>query len=961
MLKPHLVNPIEQQADSSTHLNIEVAIAPVLANHLLISSLQLYLWLIFRPSAWKSLVKKINPTLSSDFCLLQLKPEDWRNPLLRRVLISGYLVWPIFFGLPLILGAWLMGLQNVVIGVLIGVITSSVANLFIGTYLNLGGGFITFIVGYICFSWIASLAASIQLLGETNQTIDLFITAGWGISFSLFGGVSCGFISHLSTKKSTSSRVEQALSVVAGILMGTVFYRIAIDLIDLDHSGIVYNLAIGGVPSYLQNSSAQLLTSTVFFLVAVVSGTIAGLIRTHRWKQSLLTSIIFGVISGASLHFGYTTFQSLELYHLSLSSVAGGFWLAAVFTLTYALAAYISGPQAAAFAGACGLGGAHTVFLFNITDHFHWLVIPFSFIFIFLGLAFVRWLPDITSPFLEIYNLALYGIDERRDAQQQSLLHFHSAFWNELRRKPSTTLKDHLLLVVQRNPAEAQAAVDFLVMTSHRRVAQEVQVELDAQRLEACSDIECISQSHYVLVDSKLNGPIGSILHEFYRVSRAVEAALNQSTKFHQRLALDGIGEELDGLKLEFTRSDEPYAPRFIPIIISWQQAVVNFIRHLSQMVELKQEIENPYIPNLPLTEQQKIFTGRVDVALKIEQLLLDSRRPPLLLYGQRRMGKTSVLQNLGRMLRSKLNIVPVFIDGLEMKVANTYSDVLLLIANEIQKVSEELLKFKLSDLDSPEFQKSPFSKFTRWLDTAEKQFNRQGNIVALLMLDEFEAIEKGVEKGRFDADDIFSLLRHIIQHRTHFKLLMAGSHTLEEFERWASYLINVQTIKISYLAEHEARQLIEYPIEDFALHYTVEATQRIIELTRCHPALLQLICYETVELKNSQPTPLRRLVQPQDVELAAQKALDSGNLYFADIRNQASETSEISVEVLTYMAQQGQNAVISQTSLDEYIAHPTKLKQALKQAVQRDLLETVDGNYRFQVELIRRWFAQKE
>jgi hypothetical protein len=63
------------------------------------------------------------------------------------------------------------------------------------------------------------------------------------------------------------------------------------------------------------------------------------------------------------------------------------------------------------------------------------------------------------------------------------------------------------------------------------------------------------------------------------------------------------------------------------------------------------------------------------------------------------------------------------------------------------------------------------------------------------------------------------------VQHRPRFKLLLAGSHTLAEFQRWSSDLINAQTIHLSFLAEAEALRLIERPIVDFALSDTPQAS----------------------------------------------------------------------------------------------------------------------------------------
>jgi AAA+ ATPase superfamily predicted ATPase len=95
-------------------------------------------------------------------------------------------------------------------------------------------------------------------------------------------------------------------------------------------------------------------------------------------------------------------------------------------------------------------------------------------------------------------------------------------------------------------------------------------------------------------------------------------------------------------------------------------------------------------------------------------------------------------------------------------------------------------------------------------------------------------------------------MLRNLIQHRPKFKVLIAGSHTIQEYQRWASYLINVQVVHISYLKEHEARQLIEHPVKDFTLRYEPNAVERVLQLTRCHPFLVQLLCAEIVALKTS-------------------------------------------------------------------------------------------------------------
>jgi hypothetical protein len=251
----------------------------------------------------------------------------------------------------------------------------------------------------------------------------------------------------------------------------------------------------------------------------------------------------------------------------------------------------------------------------------------------------------------------------------------------------------------------------------------------------------------------------------------------------------------------------------------------------------------------------------------------------------------------------------------------------------------------------------NPFTAFNEWLDEVERTLAAQGYNIALLALDEFEMLDSVLDKGRFDETDVLSMLRHMIQHRPRFKVMLAGSHTLQEFQRWASYLINVQVVKIGYLEKEEARQLVEHPVKNFALSYEPEACRRILELIRGHPALAQLLCYEIVTLKNEQDPPIRRLVRPVDVEAAVARALDSGSFFFADIRQ--NQIDEAGVTLLRFMAARGAGAVVSREAMIHHhqAEQPDELDQTLALLLRRDLIEAVGGGYQFQVELIRRWF----
>jgi hypothetical protein len=489
------------------------------------------------------------------------------------------------------------------------------------------------------------------------------------------------------------------------------------------------------------------------------------------------------------------------------------------------------------------------------------------------------------------------------------------------------------------------------------RIAEAIQarrLEADIRTLEEAKTVQAIGSIHGSITPSELPDPISVLLRRFSRISQSVDAALRQESSYNQRQVLKSVEDRLDSLLMEISRTNERDAVRFRPIAAGWRLILNNYIRELTETAELRQEIDSPYITGNPLTDQQVIFVGRTDISIRIEQLLADRRRPPLLLYGQRRMGKTSLLLNLGRMLST--TIVPLFVDlqGAPSQ-ANGHAGFLYNLARAMIDSANEQRHMLLPALSRDELMQDPFTRFNEWLDEVEKVL---GQNTALLILDEFEALDHAFDENRFDPVRVLGMLRHLIQHRPRFKVLLAGSHTLDELQRWSSYLINVQVLKIGYLKEAEARQLVEHPVEDFALRYEPAASQRVLNLTRGHPFLVQLLCEELVALKNEQEPAQRRLATLTDVEAAVLEALDHGRLFFSDI--QQNQIDKVGVDLLIYLAAQGAGAVLSPKALEKRAPPQNGFSHALDLLLQRDLIEPVGNGYRFQVELIRRWFAQQ-
>jgi hypothetical protein len=90
-------------------------------------------------------------------------------------------------------------------------------------------------------------------------------------------------------------------------------------------------------------------------------------------------------------------------------------------------------------------------------------------------------------------------------------------------------------------------------------------------------------------------------------------------------------------------------------------------------------------------------------------------------------------------------------------------------------------------------------------------------------------------------------------------------------------------------------------------------------------------------------------------VEAAVPRALEHGSPFFIDIEHQIGERGRT---LLCWLAIQEENVAIKPTDFEHQRGQSDDWEETISRLSQRDLIEKVDGAYRFQVELIRRWFA---
>ena len=273
----------------------------------------------------------------------------------------------------------------------------------------------------------------------------------------------------------------------------------------------------------------------------------------------------------------------------------------------------------------------------------------------------------------------------------------------------------------------------------------------------------------------------------------------------------------------------------------------------------------SPYIVGNPV-DRREMFFGRTDIMDRI-RWQLGSEANVILLEGNRRTGKTSILRQLGK-AEELPDWIPVYCsfqdaEGDDRSGGITTRNVFRLLARTTGWAlydagvetwfpglpARDLARpFRLafrSALTQAFAGEHTFEAFELYIQAA-LQAARPRRI--LLMLDEFDKLQEGIDAG-ITSPQVPENIRHLLQHQPGLSAIITGSRRLKRLreEYWSALFGFGYRIGVSALPMDDARRLVAEPVEG-RLDYLPQARDRIVELCARHPFLIQSLCNRVFE-----------------------------------------------------------------------------------------------------------------
>jgi len=278
----------------------------------------------------------------------------------------------------------------------------------------------------------------------------------------------------------------------------------------------------------------------------------------------------------------------------------------------------------------------------------------------------------------------------------------------------------------------------------------------------------------------------------------------------------------------------------------------------------------SPYVVGPPI-DRPSMFYGRADVSAQIQRALrTDGPASVILLEGNRRTGKTSILKHLMKSadLQGWVCVYCSFqsTEGQRGTAGIATGEVFYSIARELilavhnagfswdvpgigtlnQNLSKAALRHLILTRVHPLFEGStPFEQFQIIVEAAIGTVapNR-----VLLMLDEFDKLQEGIDHG-ITSPQVPENIRYLFHTYSEISGILTGSRRIKRLrdEYWSALFGIGNVISVSALDEHAARSLVTKPVEG-RLVFAPAAVDRILFLTARHPFLIQSLCHRIFE-----------------------------------------------------------------------------------------------------------------
>jgi len=521
---------------------------------------------------------------------------------------------------------------------------------------------------------------------------------------------------------------------------------------------------------------------------------------------------------------------------------------------------------------------------------------------------------------------------------------YHPAAWDNMCSIPYPRLDRLLVACTEQAPGAGWAEIERIVENYPAQADQALRATVTLLARKAC-EIGLLTELP-VITAQLPQGAKGYLAQcDFVRdaAEKIVQLQIRLDTMdrplFRQPTA-ELVVKEIQSFGHRAAGFDEPLKTEFRKAAAQWEGLAQTQLDHITGALQ-QEPVQQFFRAGDPVDRNREAFIPRNKVTGELEQqIMLSTGCPGVILYGRRRVGKSTVLRNLDGFLPTNVRVAYLSAQSPELSIST-------------ESFVAAIGKAASADATPPE----DLRGLLRVLAVENDKLTQAGQRL-VLAIDEYEMLDRKIGAGVFTTD-LLDTLRESIQTHRAITWILAGSHQITELPNapWTSYLVSARLIEVPLFTLAETRMLLTSPAQystlwpkDSPLRPGYPAgfwgdggIEKIQEETGGWPHLVQLVAETCVDLLNDQ----------------AQSAVN------ATILEQAFEKSVVRGEAVFYELLRRESRLVGEWEylerFQQWQMQSPPEDAAIARSLKRRELVLMDGErWRLRVPLMRRWLVER-
>ncbi|MDQ7061461.1 MAG: ATP-binding protein [Sulfurimonas sp.] len=351
--------------------------------------------------------------------------------------------------------------------------------------------------------------------------------------------------------------------------------------------------------------------------------------------------------------------------------------------------------------------------------------------------------------------------------------------------------------------------------------------------------------------------------------------------------------------------------------------------------------------------KDKSMFIGRDTLIEDLSQNVNNNQVKSIILYGQKRAGKSSIFFHLKEKLLENENYIPIYF-SMGKSGSGGIEDFFKSVIIGLEEYYEDLFEEDLfCDIGVGLKEVDSIILFVRFVKKAVKQINRlleTDKKELVLLIDEFTYVYGAIKAGLYSS--LFMQNWKAMLEENIFKALLIGQDSMPEFlKEFPNEFGVIEQIRVTYLDIKSAKKLINEPIlmQDGSSRYMENSINSIIAYSACSPYFIQKICKEIVNVLNQKQS-------NKITNLIVDKAIDEIINGYNGVKLEFFDN--------LYSLGAGEDATTMQKRLDlliliannDCVHYNDDTKVLIKELLSNEVIEKLQTQYKIKVKLFEKF-----